>query len=96
MQDQGRCPWQCLPGRKSCWVRVAFFSGLQEDANVSTATETRARTKACDNTPQFCMQHFKPPQRAPSTQMSPILLSALPSRLLLLQNLSRSLQQICL
>lgn len=59
LQDQGRCPWQHLPGRKSCWLRAAFFSGLQEDANVSTATETGARAKACDNTPQYRMQHVK-------------------------------------
>lgn len=75
-----------------------FFSGLQEhlNANVSTATETGAKAKACDNTPQFHMQHFKPPQQAPSTaKLSLILLSARPSKLLLLLNLPRSLKGVC-
>lgn len=52
-------PGNCLPGRKSCWLRAAFFSGLQEDTAVSTTAETGIGAKACDNAPQ-CSMHCTP------------------------------------
>lgn len=39
----------CLPGRKSCWLWAAFFSGLQEDPSVPTTAETGMRIRLWAN-----------------------------------------------